>query len=75
MRRMVRWSAVERRAEEGVRRFQTPPVSEAVYGPWARGEVAWNQIHRRTPYKRYDERHAVAAERPCDLERTSSEPT
>lgn len=68
MHRMVRWSAVERRADQGVRRFQTPPVSEAVYGPWARGEVAWNDIHRRPKYRRLDERQAEvswsAAENP-----------
>jgi long-chain-fatty-acyl-CoA reductase len=61
MRRMVRWSAVERRADDGVRRFQTPPVSETVYGPWARGEVAWNNIHRRQPYRRFDERQTEAS--------------
>ena len=56
MQRMVRWSSIERRADQGVRRFQTPPVSEAVNGPWARGEVAWNDIHRRQGYRPYDER-------------------
>jgi hypothetical protein len=57
----TRGSTVERRAEEGVRRFQTPPVSEAVYRPWARGEVAWNDIHRRSKYRRLDERQAEAS--------------
>lgn len=56
MRRMVRWSTVERRAEQGVRRFQTPDVSEAVYIPWAQGELSWNQCHRRGPYRPFDER-------------------
>jgi long-chain-fatty-acyl-CoA reductase len=56
MRRMVRWSTVERRAEQTVLRFQNPEVSEAVYAPWAKGEARWNQVHRRTPYKPYDTR-------------------
>ncbi|GAB4536233.1 MAG: aldehyde dehydrogenase family protein [Haliangiales bacterium] len=60
MRRMVRWSAVERRADQGVLRFLNPEVSESVYAPWAKGEVVWNEIHRRAPYKRYDERHPPA---------------
>ena len=59
MRRMVRWSAVERRADQGVRRFQTPPVSEAVYGSWARGERAWNEVHRVAPYEQFDKRAAA----------------
>jgi len=57
MQRMVRWSTIERRADQGVRRFQTPPVSEEVNGPWARGEVSWNEIHRRPKYRRYADRY------------------
>lgn len=63
MQRMVRWSAIERRADQGVRRFQTPPVSGVIYAPWAKGEVAWNDIHRHAKYRPYEERRAQDVKR------------
>lgn len=66
IRRMVRWSAIERRADQGVRRFQTTPVSEVIYAPWAPGEVKWYDIHRHASYQQYKERLSQRSGKPIE---------